>query len=89
MCTCDGGIFRADVFSSIACGCSVSTVKIPVPLANLYRLQPDATDSKKAMYTSVSTVKERWPNMTSNHTTYHTSWSKSYNGLNPALPPYD
>ena len=55
MCTCDGGIFRADVFSSIACGCSVSTVKIPVPLANLYRLQPVATDSKKTRY-SVSTV---------------------------------
>ena len=55
MCTCDGGIFRADVFSSIACGCSVSTVKIPVPLANLYRLQPVATDSKKTMH-SVSTV---------------------------------
>ena len=55
MCTCDGGIFRADVFSSIACGCSVSTVKIPVPLANLYRLQPVATDSKKTRY-SVSTA---------------------------------
>ena len=53
MCTCDGGIFRADVFSSIACGCSVSTLKIPVPLANLY---PFVTDSKKTMY-SVSTVK--------------------------------
>ena len=45
----------ADVFSSIACGCSVSTVKIRVPLANLYRLQPVATDSKKTRY-SVSTV---------------------------------
>ena len=43
------------MFSSIACGCSVSTVKISVPLANLYRLQPVATDSKKTMY-SVSTV---------------------------------
>ena len=58
MCTCDGGIFRADVFSSIACGFSVSTVKMPVPLANLYRLQPVATDSKKTRY-SVSTVPDR------------------------------
>ena len=41
-----------------ASGCSVSTVKNPVPLANLYRLQPIATDSKKTMY-SVSTVQAK------------------------------
>ena len=51
--------FRANepnVFSSSSCGCSVSTVKNPFPLANLYRLQPIATDSIKSMY-SVSTVR--------------------------------
>ena len=35
--------------------CSVSTVKNPVALANLYRLQSIATDNKKTMH-SVSTV---------------------------------
>ena len=50
-----GDVFRADVFCSGACGCSVSTVTNPVPLANLYRLQSVAIDSKKTVY-SVSTV---------------------------------
>ena len=45
----------ADVFSSSPCGCSVSTVKNPDPVANVYRLQPVATDNNKTMY-SVSTV---------------------------------
>ena len=37
------------MFSSGARGCSVSTVKNHVPLANVYRLQPIATDSQKTM----------------------------------------
>ena len=45
-----GGEFGLSVF-----GCSVSTVKNPVALANLYRLQSIATDNKKTMH-SVSTV---------------------------------
>ena len=50
-------IFKANVLSSGARGCSMSTVKNPVSLANLHRLQPVerlqpvATDSKKTMYT--------------------------------------
>ena len=57
MCIGDGAIFRADVFSLIVCGCGVSMVKIPVPLANLYRLQPIATDSKKTMYSRTPLIR--------------------------------
>ena len=39
-----GDIYRAGVFSSGACRCSVSTVINPIPLTNLYLLQPVATD---------------------------------------------
>ena len=37
-----GDIYTAGVFSVGACGCSVSTVTNPFPLANLYRMQPIA-----------------------------------------------
>ena len=50
-----GDIYRAGVFSSGACSCSVSKVKNPVPLENFYWLQPVATDRKKTVH-GVSTV---------------------------------
>ena len=37
-----GGIFRALAFGSSVCGCSESTVKNTVPIANFNRLQPTA-----------------------------------------------
>ena len=54
-CIAPGVAERGGEFSLSVFGCSVSTVKKPVALANLYRLQSIATDNKKTMH-SVSTV---------------------------------
>ena len=55
MCIGDGAIFGLMCSVQSLAVVTVSTVKIPVQLANLYRLQPVATDSKKTKH-SVSTV---------------------------------